>query len=104
MLTANVTNEQAMFISGAYFLSPTNARITAAINETPNKSKIVIIKLPHTKMHISNPPLPPFSKGGNLISPFEKGGVRGIIFYRLCEPRLMTVHPNVRNVLNPPPL
>src|SRR3990172_6735465 len=26
----------------------------------------------------SNPPCPPFSKGGDLISPFEKGGLRGI--------------------------
>jgi len=26
----------------------------------------------------SNPPYPPFSKGGNIISPFEKGGLRGI--------------------------
>src|SRR3972149_9280506 len=26
----------------------------------------------------SNPPSPPFSKGGNLFSPFEKGGLRGI--------------------------
>ncbi|MBI5756147.1 MAG: chemotaxis protein CheA [Nitrospirae bacterium] len=25
-----------------------------------------------------NPPIPPFNKGGELISPFEKGGLRGI--------------------------
>src|SRR4030065_2503178 len=25
-----------------------------------------------------NPPLPPFSKGGNFFSPFHKGGLRGI--------------------------
>ena len=34
----------------------------------------------------SNPPLPPFSKGRYLFSPFEKGGLRGIIFMHLCEP------------------
>ena len=28
---------------------------------------------------VSNPPLPPFTKGGYLISPFEKGGLRGIL-------------------------
>src|SRR3989337_2182299 len=42
---------------------------------------------------LSNPPLPPFSKGGNfippvkrgcLISPFEKGGLRGIFHQNLC--------------------
>src|SRR3989304_5391437 len=26
---------------------------------------------------LPKPPLPPFSKGGNLLSPFEKGGLRG---------------------------
>src|SRR3972149_6638938 len=36
--------------------------------------------------NLSNPPLPPFSKGGYLFSPFEKGGLRGIIFMPLCEP------------------
>src|SRR3989337_4326605 len=28
---------------------------------------------------LSNPPSPPFSKGGKGISPFEKGGLRGIL-------------------------
>ena len=28
-------------------------------------------------------PLAPFSKGGKLISPFYKGGIRGIIFINL---------------------
>jgi len=37
--------------------------------------------------NLSNPPLPPFSKGGNFISPFEKGGLRGIIFMHICEPQ-----------------
>ncbi|HZX49313.1 MAG TPA: fibronectin type III domain-containing protein, partial [Nitrospirota bacterium] len=27
---------------------------------------------------ITNPPLPPFSKGGNFFSTFHKGGLRGI--------------------------
>src|SRR3989304_4857540 len=36
--------------------------------------------------NLSNPPLPPFSKGGNLFSPFEKGGLRGIILVHHCEP------------------
>src|SRR3989337_73913 len=37
--------------------------------------------------NLSNPPLPPFSKGGYLFSPFEEGGLRGIIFMHLCEPQ-----------------
>src|SRR3972149_8975885 len=45
--------------------------------------------------NLSNPPLPPFSKGGYLFYPFEKGGLRGIIFMRLCEPWLMTVHSKI---------
>jgi len=39
----------------------------------------------------SNPPCPLFLKGGKLISPFYKGGIRGIIFIILCEPWLMRV-------------
>src|SRR3990172_7920205 len=49
---------------------------------------------PGGKMHLAkqrlldatqNPPSPPFIKGGNLISPFIKGGLRGIL------PGLITV-------------
>src|SRR3989304_615426 len=50
-----------------------------------------------TNLFHSNPPLPPFSKGGILISifpnggisisPFEKGGVRGIFLYATASTR-----------------
>src|SRR3990172_5908588 len=39
---------------------------------------------------VSNPPSPPFSKGGELVSPFEKGGLRGIFIF-LCESCLVRV-------------
>jgi hypothetical protein len=58
-----------------------------------------------------NPSLPPFSKGRRHISPFEKGGLRGIseiiwqfwnIFHKAKQLRLLFVpNPDVVPVFNP---
>src|SRR3990170_4296698 len=58
----------------------------------------------HSKITFQIPPYhPPFLKGGYLFSPFEKGGLRGIIFMPLCEPWLMTVHLNMPLLTHPHP-
>src|SRR3990170_2391779 len=42
----------------------------------------------------SNPPYPPFTKGRKLISPFEKGGLRGIFIAMTIH--LPKQHPRMR--------
>src|SRR3989304_10213156 len=59
----------------------TGNKMIHAVFEYINYKIIYLLSLLHSKMHSSNPPSPPF----------EKGGLRGI-FIALYEQPLMTVH------------
>src|SRR3972149_830103 len=78
-LTTSPIVSASVFIS-SLSLSSDLSIMYDILNEQP-----VYCQALQQKLSFQIPPHPPFSKGRKLISPFEKGGVRGI-FMPLCEP------------------